>query len=157
MKSDLDTLMQSRGIDAILVTGNADHNPPMYYLTGGGHIGAATLIKQRGGEAVLFCNDMERDEAAKTGLKIIPYSTYNLDVLLKETNGDAILASALRYKHMFTDQGIQGHVGLYGNTELGSAFATFTRLQELMPELELLGETNYDFALHESHGDQGCS
>ena len=72
MKSDLDNLMQSKNLDAILITGNADHNPPMYYMTGGGHISAATLIKKRGGESVLFCNDMEREEAAKTGLKIIP-------------------------------------------------------------------------------------
>ena len=88
MKSDLDTLMQSKNLDAILVIGNADHNPPMYYLTGGGHFGGATLIKKRGEEAVLFCNDMERDEAAKTGLKIIPYSTYNYEELLKEADGD---------------------------------------------------------------------
>ena len=38
MKSDLDSLMQAKNLDALLVIGNADHNPPMYYLTGGGHI-----------------------------------------------------------------------------------------------------------------------
>ena len=70
MKSDLDTLMQSKNLDAIVVIGNADHNPPMIYLTGGGHFGGATLIKKRGEETVLYCNDMERDEAAKTGLYI---------------------------------------------------------------------------------------
>ena len=72
MKSDLDALMSAKNLDAIIITGNADHNPPMYYLTGGGHISNATLIKKRGGDSVLFCNAMERDEAAKTGLKIIP-------------------------------------------------------------------------------------
>jgi Xaa-Pro aminopeptidase len=80
MKSELDTLMQARNLDAILVIGNADHNPPMYYLTGGGHISQATLIKKRRGETVLFCNDMERDEAAKTGLKILSYSTYDYGI-----------------------------------------------------------------------------
>jgi Xaa-Pro aminopeptidase len=144
MKSDLDILMQSKNLDAILVTGNANHNPPMYYLTGGGHISAATLIKKRGGEAVLFCNDMERDEAAKTGLKIIPYSIYSYEELLKEAHGNPSLTSAIRYKHMFTDQCVQGRVGIYGNTDLGSAFAVFTHLQKLMPELELVGETNND-------------
>ena len=33
MKSDLDALMQTKNLDAILVIGNATHNPPMYYLT----------------------------------------------------------------------------------------------------------------------------
>ncbi len=45
---------------------------------------------------------------------------------------------------MFTDQGVHGRVGIYGNTELGSAFAVFTQLQKLMPELELVGETSND-------------
>ena len=45
---------------------------------------------------------------------------------------------------MFTDLGVQGRVGIYGNTELGSAFANFTKLQELMPGLELIGESNND-------------
>jgi Xaa-Pro aminopeptidase len=142
MKSDLDNLMQSDNLDAILVIGNADHNPPMYYLTGGGHISAATLIKKHGGETVLFCGDMERDEAAKTGLKVIPYSTYSNDSLMKEANGDPVLASAIRYKRIFTDHGVHGRVGIYGSTDLGYAFATFTLLQSLMPELELVGETS---------------
>jgi Xaa-Pro aminopeptidase len=144
MKSDLDALMQLKNIDAILVTGNADHNPPMYYLTGGGHISAATLVKKRGGETVLFCNDMERDEAVKTGLKVIPYSAYNFDTLLKDANGDPALALAIRYKCMLTELGVHGRVGIFGNTELGSAFAVLTHLQKIMPELELVGETNVD-------------
>ncbi len=108
MKSDLDNLMQSKNLDAVLVIGNAYHNPPMYYLTGGGHISAATLIKKRRGETVLFCGDMERDEAVKTGLKVIPYSTYSNADLMNAANGNAVLASAIRYKRMFTDQGVHG-------------------------------------------------
>ena len=72
MKSDLDTLMRMRELDAILVIGNATHNPPMYYLTGGGHVTGATLIKKPGDEPVLYCNDMEREEAARSGLKDHP-------------------------------------------------------------------------------------
>jgi Xaa-Pro aminopeptidase len=144
MKSDIDAIMQSKNIDAILVTGNADHNPPMYYLTGGGHINAATLIKKRGVDPVLFCNDMEREEAAKTGLKIIPYSFYRYEELQKEAHDNPSLVPAIRYKHMFADQGVQGRVGIYGNTDFGSAFAAFTQLQELMPEVNLIGESSND-------------
>jgi Xaa-Pro aminopeptidase len=147
MKSDLDALMQARNIDALLVIGNADHNPPMYYLTGGGHVSNATLIKKRGEESLLFCHDMERDEAAKSGLKILSYSTYKFEDLLKEAQGDHALASAIRLKHMFADQGVTGRIGLYGQTDLGSAYAVFTRLQKLMPELELVGEPNNESIL----------
>ena len=138
MKSDLDTFMQSKNLDAILVIGNGDHNPAMVYLTGGGHFGGAALFKKRGGNAVLLCNDMERDEAAKSGLTLIPASKYNYDELMKEANGNPTLASAIRYKRILTEQGIQGRIGIYGNVELGSSFAVFTHLQKLMLEIELV-------------------
>jgi Xaa-Pro aminopeptidase len=147
MRSDLDALMQSGNLDAILVIGNADHNPPMYYLTGGGHISSAALVRKQDGESVLFCNDMERDEAAKTGLKIIPFSSYNYEDLLKEAGGDFVLASALRFKCMLSDLGLHGRIGLYGKTDLGMAYSVFTTLQKIMPEVELVGETGNDSIL----------
>ena len=72
MKSDLDGLMKELKLDAILVLGNADHNPPMYYFTGGGHVSNAALVKKPDQDAVLYCNAMERAEAARSGLKVIP-------------------------------------------------------------------------------------
>ena len=48
MKSDLGKLMQAARLDAIVVLGNADHNPPMYYLTGGGHLSNAALFQKPG-------------------------------------------------------------------------------------------------------------
>ena len=143
MKSDLDALMQSKNLDALLVIGNASHNPPMYYLTGGGHVSAAMLIKKRGEPVVLFHQDMERDEAAKSGLKCISYSTFPYDELLKEADGDPVLAAAFRYKHIFTELGLErGRVGLYGHTDVGSAFAVFEPLRRILPDLELVGETH---------------
>ncbi len=96
-------------------------------LTGGGHVSAATLIKKLGEAPVLFCQDMEREEAAKSGLKCLSYSLYNYEELLKQANGDPVMASALRYQRMLTDLGLtHGRIGLYGLVEIGSAFAAFT-------------------------------
>jgi Xaa-Pro aminopeptidase len=147
MKSDIDHLMQSKNIDAILVIGNADHNPAMVYLAGGGHISAATLIRKRGGESVLFCNNMEREEAAKTGLKTLLYSNYNYEEILKEAQGDHLLASAIRFKRILSDQGVHGRVSIYGISDVGSGFTVLTHLQKLMPELELVGESGEDSLL----------
>lgn len=145
MKSDLDALMQARSLDAILVVGNAEHNPPMYYLTGGGHVSHATVIKKRGEEAAYFHNDMERDEAAKSGLRLIPYSKYDYDALYKEADGDLLLASALRYRMMFEELGLtRGRVGVYGFYDLSAVFGTLSRLQKLLPELEFVGEPRED-------------
>lgn len=141
MKSDIDTIMQASNLDALIVFGHAEHNPPMYYFTGGGHVSHATLIKKRGEGAVLFHGDMERDEAAKSGLKLIPFSKYDFDALLDKANNDHDLASAMRMKLMFEDVGLaSGRVGVYGVYEVGAVFGLLTRTQKLMPELEFVGE-----------------
>jgi Xaa-Pro aminopeptidase len=145
MKSDIDILMQTKELDAILVLGNAEHNPPMYYLTGGGHVSGATLIKKRGKEAVLFHQDMERGEAAKSGLKCISYSTYPYEDLLKQAKNDPALAAAIRYQHIFTDMGLKrGRVGLYGFGDVSSALAVIDHIRRLIPDLELVGEMRDD-------------
>lgn len=141
MKSDIDALMQSRNLDAILIVGHAEHNPPMYYLTGGGHVSHAALIKIKGEPAVLFCNDMEREEAAKSGLKTVPFSIYPYKELLDQAKGDPALASALRYQRMFTDCGISsGRVGIYGMYDISTVVATLEHLRSVAPSLTFIGE-----------------
>lgn len=141
MKSDLDRLMHENNLDALLVTGAGMHNPAMYYLTGGAFLTHADLIKPRGAPPLLFHTTMERDEAAKSGLPLKNLTEYNFKELLKEANGDRVLASALRYQKMFADAGVTaGRVSLYGKTELNQAYAVFSRLPTLLPELELVGE-----------------
>ncbi len=145
MKSDLDSLMQARNLDAFIIFGNAEHNPPMYYMTGGGHVSHAAIIKKRGVEAVYFYNDMERDEAAKSGLKLIPYSKYDYNELLKQANGNLLLASAMRYKLMFEEAGVtKGAVGVYGTYDVSAVFGALTHLQELQPSLRFVGEARED-------------
>ncbi|MGQ9833952.1 MAG: M24 family metallopeptidase [Candidatus Villigracilaceae bacterium] len=145
MKSELDALMQARNLDAILVLGHAEHNPPMYYFTGGGHVSHAALIKKRGQAPVLFCNDMEREEAAKSGLEIVCFSKYPHNELLQEANGSITLMNALRFRRMFADLGITaGRIGVYGQYDLSSVIGSLNHLQRLMPDLEVVGESRED-------------
>ncbi|MBI1793034.1 MAG: aminopeptidase P family protein [Chloroflexi bacterium] len=133
MKSDLDALMQSKKLDAIVVLGNAEHNPPMYYFTGGGHVSNAALFKKPGQEAVLYCNAMERAEAARSGLKVIPLRTGAVDVLVKTP------------KDIFIGQGItSGRVGLYGTLDVGDLVAMTGAIRSALPEIELVGEPKED-------------
>lgn len=145
MKSDIDALMQAKNLDALLILGSAEHNPPMYYFTGGGHISDAILIKKRGETPVLFCADMERGEAAKTGLMVRLYGEYPPQDLMKDAGGDWSLAGALRLQRFLSSLGLtKGRVGIYGNVEISSIFAGIMKLQALMPELDLVGESGMD-------------
>src|SRR4030042_907688 len=141
MKNNLDSLMAAKNLDVIMVTGPAQHNPAMVYMTGGAHLTGADLIKKRGNEPTLFCYPMERDEAAHTGLKTRNLADYNINDLLKEVGGDVIKATAIRYQLMLKDLGIHsGRLGLYGILDAGTSFAVFSALQKTLPGLTLVGE-----------------
>jgi Xaa-Pro aminopeptidase len=141
MKTDLNTLMHDHNLDAILVIGPAQHNPPMYYLTGGGHLTQAMLIQKRGGEPLLFHQPMERDEAAKTGLATKNLDDYRFNDLLKQAQGDNLKAIVARYQLMLNDAGVtDGRMGVYGQSDAGESFAIFSALGAVMPELTIIGE-----------------
>jgi Xaa-Pro aminopeptidase len=141
MKSDLDQLMTDQHLDAILVTGPAQHNPAMVYFTGGAHLTHADLIMKRGSEPVLFHYPMERDEAAGTGMATRNIGDYKMGELLKQTNGNFLQAEILRYQKMFSDLGLSdGRIGVYGKTDAGEAFSVFSGLQKALPGLTLLGQ-----------------
>jgi Xaa-Pro aminopeptidase len=141
MKSDLDQLMETQDLDAILITGPAQHNPPMAYLAGTGHLTSADLIKKRGSDPILFYNPMERDEAAKSGLKTKNLSDYRFDELLKAANGNILQATILRYQKMLAEYDVSsGRIGIYGKLDAGSSYAIFSGLQENLPDLEFVGQ-----------------
>lgn len=143
MKSDLDSLMTAHNLDAMLITGAGQHNPAMVYMTGGAHLTNADLIKRRGEPPILFCNPMERDEAAKSGLITKNLAEYKYNELLKQCQGNQIKATALRYQKMFADLEItSGKMAVYGKTEIGTIFAILNTLQDSMPDLTIIGEAS---------------
>src|SRR5690349_18128713 len=146
MKSDLDALMQARQLDAILVFGDAEQNPPMYYFIGGGHVSSALLIKKVGKEPVLLYNDMERDEAAKSGLKNISYNDYGpIEEYINEADGDMLLAYALCRKKILADHGLSGgRIGVYGKVDFSQNLGITLQLMKLMPDVEFIGEYGSD-------------
>jgi Xaa-Pro aminopeptidase len=145
MKSDLDALMKARDLDAILIFGDAEHNPSMYYLVGGGHVSDALLIKKLGKEPVLFYNDMERDEAAKSGLKTVSYEEFPERDFMDEAQDSMLMALSLRTKKILSEYGLSGgRIAVYGKTDLSEKFGILANLMKLMPEVEFVGEYKYD-------------
>ncbi len=140
MKKDIDNLMQTNNIDALLVMGSGQHNPTMVYLTGGGHLTSADLIKPQGKKGILFHGSMERDEAAKSGLETRSYDSYPYKELKIAAQGDLCEQMALRYVRMFEDAGItRGNVAIYGQIEIGLKFSVLNRIQSLLPDLQFIG------------------
>jgi len=129
MKSDIDALMQEKNLDAIMIVGNAENNPAMYYMTGGGHVNSAVLLKKRNAEPILFCNVMERDEAAKSGLSIVPMKYSPVEEFLNESGKQAL-----------ADAGItSGRVGVFGHTNISVFLAILENLTQALPGLTFVG------------------
>ncbi|HWQ84798.1 MAG TPA: M24 family metallopeptidase [Anaerolineales bacterium] len=136
MKSDLNHLMEINNLDALWITGNGQHNPAMVYLTGGGHFNNADLFIRRNADPVLFCNPMEREEAAKSGFTVRNIGEYRPAELLKQAGGDLLQATIARYKLMFADLGLeQAQIGVYGQLDAGYAHAVMSGIHEALPGL----------------------
>jgi Xaa-Pro aminopeptidase len=143
MKSDIDALLQENQADALWVTGPAQHNPFMVYLTGGGHMTQADVFKAHGKAPVLCHAPMERDEAAKTGLLTLNYSKYPRKDRLEEAGGDRLVANALLYKYILEEIGLtSGKVFVYGRTDAGKTHSILSALQEMLPGLHFEGDIN---------------
>jgi Xaa-Pro aminopeptidase len=141
MKSDLPTLMESSNLDALLIFGDALHNPPMVYFTGVHHVTGALLVVKRGEAPLLFCHNMERDEAKSTGLATRSLTDYNLRAILEETKGDHALANGRLFQRMLTDADLtKGRVAIYGQQDMGHSYGLLVALSEMMSELEFVGE-----------------
>jgi len=145
MKSDLDALMKDRNMDAIIVLGDVEHNPPMYYLVGGGHVRGALLLKKRDEAPVLFHNDMERDEAAKSGLKTVSYSEFPITDFIEQANGNMLIAHALRRQKILLAYGLSaGRIGVYGRVNFSEEFGVMLELAKNLPGVEFIGEYGND-------------
>ncbi|MCD4752888.1 MAG: hypothetical protein K8R40_07450, partial [Anaerolineaceae bacterium] len=145
MKSEIRHLMKENNIEALLITGAGQHNPAMVYLTGGGHMTSADLVFPAGGQEVLYCRLMERDEAKKAGLKTELITKFPYQDYLSESNGNQAMAMAIRYKAMLHKSNIEsGRVMLYGVGDINKTYPVFKALQGLLPEVELVGNSEID-------------
>jgi Xaa-Pro aminopeptidase len=121
--------MTDAALGAIMVLGDVVGNPPMRYLTGGVRVSNAVLVKKVGAEPVMYCNAMERDEAAKSGLRTTPLEIDGVESLLKDP------------RRILSGEGIEkGRLGLHGTLDVGNLLAVAAGIRGAYPELEVVGE-----------------
>ncbi len=141
MKRDLDRLMEDQNIDALWITGSLQNNPDMVYFTGIQHVNQANLFKLRGRDPILFhLVDMEREEAAKTGLETHSYfSNKPLNEYLRKNNGDLSASIAARIKETMEEMGLTaGRVAISGMIDLSYGYSLIEQLKLILPKIEFI-------------------
>lgn len=130
MKRHLDLLMKERGIDGMFISGPGDHNPAMVYMTGGGHF-SANVVKKTGNDPVIYCYTMEREEAARTGLRTVIHNNPK----------GGIKDLAAEYLWTLQEAGLHsGRICIYGRVESGEFLAMLDELKRIAPQFEFFGE-----------------
>jgi Xaa-Pro aminopeptidase len=131
--------MEKRDLDAFVVAGRAYGNPAMYYMTTGANLGAGWVIQKRGGEPILLCSPMERDEAAASGLTVVTLNKYDFVSILREEE-DRLAATVELYRRVFDDLGVSGRVGFYGEADQGRSWVLLNTLNAQLEDITVHGE-----------------
>jgi Xaa-Pro aminopeptidase len=150
VQTDLDRLMQEAELEALLIFGPANHNAAMVYFTGVRHISWGYLLKVRGKEAIRFYNDMEREEAAATGLTTRSNSDFDVRKVSEKFGGDENKTQTELLRRIFKEYKITGRVAVYGRYEIGPGLSILRDLDDSLPEVEIVGENHASSVLMEA-------
>lgn len=93
MKSDLPCLMRAHNLDALVIFGSDGFGPanaPFIYFVGDAHVTIGLATVKANGEAYLVHYTIERDEADKTGLKLVNKAAYNRPTLIQQHGSDRL-------------------------------------------------------------------
>jgi Xaa-Pro aminopeptidase len=134
MKSDLPRLMRDRDMDALVVfgvDGLGAANTAFTYFVGDAHVSSGMAIIKRNGDTAthhLVHRNMEREEAAKTGMQLVSYEGYQMLDIIAAHNGDRRAANVELYRRLFKDLNVAGKVGFYGADSVGRSFTLLNDL-----------------------------
>jgi Xaa-Pro aminopeptidase len=114
--------MAERAIDALVVSmEDGVPNPAMRYLTSCAPLTVGHLVWKRNEPPVLVHGDMERDQAAATGLRTLSYSQLELREITK-TEPDRFAAATKVFRRILERCGVGGRVAFYGTQEMSGAY-----------------------------------
>ena len=141
MKNDIDCLMKEKSIDALWITGGLQNNPDMVYFTGIQHVNQADLFKIYGRDPILYYFvNMEREEAARSGLETHPYfSDKPLKEYLQKNKANLSARIAARMKEVLEEMGLTGgRVAISGMIDLSYGYALIEQLKLILPDIEFI-------------------
>ncbi len=141
MKSDLDRLMRERNLEAVVVVGEDNFNPPRDYLTNGAQVTGGLVIKKLDSAPVMIVNAMEIEEASASGLEVHSYYDFDWSELVKAAEGDYTKAQIGLWQRVLSNQGVPaGRVGIYGAGEVNAYIELAQQLNAHIEGYEFVGE-----------------
>lgn len=140
MKSDINNLMKEKNIKTIFAMGTPHNDPTMFYLLNGVNV-SGFYVKKVDEPGYLIHNTMEREEARKTGLKLIDLSEYEPHKIFNRYR-DKLIANAFLIKRILDDFRIKGKVAFYGKGEIGSTYSLLRRLKVINNKIEIAYESD---------------
>ncbi len=142
MKSDIDRIMEERGLQTLFVViGNHVYSPPLDYLIGRIELSGGMAVKKRGEAPVLVVNPMEVQEAGHSGLQVISFTEMGMPEIVKETGGDVGQTQARLWSNILRSLNIApGKVGVYGTVEINHYLELFRLLGDMHPEYTFTGD-----------------
>jgi Xaa-Pro aminopeptidase len=117
MLSDLDNLMRTRRIDAIVVPMHEAMHSSFRWLARGAKVTRGYAIKRLDREPVLVTYPMEREEAAATGLEVRLAHEFDQERIFREST-DGSEAYAEFFTNVLRALAVEGSVAFFGNAPL---------------------------------------
>ena len=135
MRSDLDRIMQQRGLAGLVVLALDRYSPAFYYATGQ-KIHHGFYVRASDGRAHLVHDPMERDQAALVGCETSSYAQRGFLQKVKSADSQARALGELM-ADVAGELGIRGRVAFAGEVPLGSGWLILDHLKQLAPTLDV--------------------
>jgi Xaa-Pro aminopeptidase len=117
MLLDLDPLMKSRGIGAIIVPMHEAMHASFRWLTRGAKVTRGYVVKEGGRDPFLIAYPMEREEATATGMAVRGIHEFDYERIFRAAT-DPVDAYARFFETVLQSAGIKGAVAFFGNAPL---------------------------------------
>jgi Xaa-Pro aminopeptidase len=135
MRSDLDRLMQERGLAGLVVFAYDRYSPAMYYLTGQ-KLHYAIYFRAADGRAHLVHDPMERDQAAQAGCEHASFAQHGLMALMQR-EGHPARAFGTLIAQVLETLAIRGEVAFFGDLQAGFAYEMLEHVKHTLPGVEV--------------------
>lgn len=140
MKSELDRLMNERGLDAIFIAGGEGYSEVRDYMSNGAHITGGFIIKKPDADPLLIVSGMETEEAKKSGYPVQSWGTLGYYDLLQEFSPEE--AAVRMWQRCLEAAGVPaGTVGMYGRGDINQYVELVRMANAILEGYRFVGET----------------